>query len=229
MAAIIDKEILEAIENCFQDPDIRERSYYPEFRRSWDAAFKRAKGKEENYFDFSSPACCIMHNDFAGISFDFHIDQLKICEWYEKELKNRKKVVFFGKKLKRDKKSGNLMFHDAVCTYDPEAEETALEENMRNIIACALPCAPAAMQIVYGNKWVEKRFNPLRRNTVDIFLIGTDYVPAFLGSAFEVVLYLFLMDYCIIKTNIGKVKDEDLKPLLHIMRPSPMLRIKGLA
>lgn len=229
MTAAVDKTLLEAIENCFQDPDIRSRSYYPEFRRGWDSVFARARKRDEEYFDFSSPACFVMHNEYAGISYDFHIDQLKICEWYEKELANRKKFVFFGKKLKRDKKSGNLMFHDAVCHYDPTAEEAALEENMRNVIACALPCMPVSMQIVYGNKWVDKRFNILRRNTVDIFLIGTDFVPAFLGSAFEAALYLFLMDCCIIKTNLGKAKDEDIKNLLHVMRPSPMLRIKGLA
>lgn len=229
MPSVIDLKLIEAIENCFQDPDVRNRAYYPEFRRAWDAVFERVRRIEENYFDFSSPGCYVVHNDYAGICFDFHINQLKIYEWYEKELRNRKKVVFFGKKLKRDKKSGNLMFHEAICHYDPDAPESALEENMRNVIACALPCTTLAMQIVYGNKWVEKRFNKLRRNTVDIFLIGTDYVPAFLGNALEVALYLFLMDYCIIKTNLGKAKDEDIKNLLHIMRPSPMLRIKGLA
>ena len=36
------------------------------------------------------------------------------------------------------------------------------------------------------------------------------------------------MDYCIIKEDYQKVKDEELKPLLHIFKPSPMLKIKGL-
>ena len=36
------------------------------------------------------------------------------------------------------------------------------------------------------------------------------------------------MDYCIIKENYRTVKDEDLRGFLHIFRPSPMLRIKGL-
>lgn len=222
-------ENLEAIENCFQDPDVRNRSYYPEFRRKWDAVFDLARRDKTRYFDVTSDACYTVHNDFAGISFDFHINQLKIAEWYEKELKSRKKVVFFGKKLKRSKKTGELMFHEAVCTYDPKAPEAALDEQIRNVVACALPHMPLAMTVVYGNKWVETRFNPLRRNTLDIFFIGTDYVPAFLATPFEVALYLFLMDYCIIKTNLGKAKDEDIEKLLHIMRPSPMLRIKGLA
>lgn len=225
----ISPEIMSAVEACFQDPDVRNRDYYPAFRRAWDAVFERVRLNNREYFDISSDACYTVHNDFAGISMDFHIDQLKIAEWYEKELKSRKKVVFFGKKLKRSKQTGELMFHEAVCTYDPKAEEPALTEDIRNIIACAMPRTPLAMSIVYGNKWVDTRFNPLRRNTLDIFFIGTDYVPAFLGSALELALYLFLMDYCIIKTNLGKAKDEDIKNLLHIMRPSPMLRIKGLA
>ena len=48
------------------------------------------------------------------------------------------------------------------------------------------------------------------------------------STPFEVCLYLFLMDYCIIKEDYQKVKDEELKPLLHIFQPSPMLKIKGL-
>jgi len=34
---------------------------------------------------------------------------------------------------------------------------------------------------------------------------------------------------CIIKENYRKVKDDDMKRLLHALRVSPMLRIKGLA
>ena len=82
--------------------------------------------------------------------------------------------------------------------------------------------------MVYGNKWVEKTISPLRRSSVALFLIRTPFVPAFLLSPFEVCLYLFLMDCCIIQEDWQKVKDADLKPLLHIFQPSPMLRIKGL-
>ena len=84
------------------------------------------------------------------------------------------------------------------------------------------------MRIVYGNKWVDSRFNPLLRSRLDVFLIGTDYVPAFLGDAMEAAVYLFLMDTCIIKSNLGQVPDKDIQGLLHALRPSPMLRIKGL-
>ena len=218
-----------AIEECFLDDDIRYRPYYPEFRRAWNTAFDRALEKEEPYFDFSAPQVCTVHHSFAGFEYDFHFDTLRIYDWYEKELRNRKKTVFISKRLKHTAKTGELMFHDTLCRYDPDADESMLEENMRNIIACTLPVDPPELRIVYGCKWVEKRFNPFHMRSLDVFLINTDYVPAFLGSPLESAVYLFLMDYCIIKENLGKAKDEDIKPLLHIMRPSPMLRIRGLA
>ena len=222
------RELMKAIEACFQDPEIRERDYYAEFRRAWNGIFERALAAEEPYFDWDSAACYTVPCALEGVELDFHIDQLKIAEWYEKELKNRRKVVFSGKRLKRDR-SGRLLFHDVECAYDPSAAEPALDEGIRNIVACAVPGIPVTMRIVYGNKWVDSRFNPLLRSRLDIFLIGTDYVPAFLGDAMEAAVYLFLMDTGIIKTNLGKVPDKDIRGLLHGLRPSPMLRIKGLA
>lgn len=218
-----------AINSCYLDDDIRYRPYYPEFRRAWEDCFARACSKEKPYFDFSAANCYTVRHEFAGFEYEFHFDQLRICEWYERELANRKKIIFSNKRLKRTARNGQLKFHDSVCHYDPEAEESALSDKMRNIIACALPGNPPALEIVYGNKWVDTRFNPLRRHYLDLFLVTTDYVPAFLGSPLEAAVYLFLMDCCIIKENLGKAKDEDIKPLLHIMRPSPMLRIRGLA
>jgi hypothetical protein len=92
-----------------------------------------------------------------------------------------------------------------------------------------MPGLPPELHVVYGNKWAKQRFlNPLTQRSLPLFLIQTDYVPAFLASPFEICLYLFLMDYCIIKENYRTVKDEDLRGFLHIFRPSPMLRIKGL-
>ena len=108
------------------------------------------------------------------------------------------------------------------------AAEAALTEDMRNVIAAALPGLPPYLQIVYGNKWVESRFNAFMNSRLTVFLIETDYVPAFLASPYEIALYLFMMDLCIIRENTEKVRDEELKKILHIFRPSPMLRIKGL-
>lgn len=225
----ISQELLEAIDACFTDPDVMGREFFPEFNRTWSDIFKKARQSEADYFDIASHRCYSVKSDFAGVDFTFHIDQLKIAEWYDKELKNRKKVVFTGKKLKHSRRTGQLMYQDIVCDYEPEAEEPALNERNRNIIACAFPGMPPTLRIVYGNKFVKSRFNPLRTASLGCFLIGTDYVPAFLATPFEVALYLFLMDYCIIKENSGTVKDKDLKGLLHAIRVSPMLRIKGLA
>ena len=125
-------------------------------------------------------------------------------------------------------RSGRLSFHESVCHSHPEFPETTLPESDRNIMACAMPGLPPELHIVYGNKWIEKRLSPLLQSALPLFLIQTDYVPAFLASPFEVCLYLYLMDYCIIKEDYQKVKDEDLRAFLHIFRPSPMLKIKGL-
>ena len=120
------------------------------------------------------------------------------------------------------------MFHDAFCSYNPEAPESALTEDIRNVIACGLPQIPHKMEVIYGNKWVNSRFNILRRNSLDFFLVGTDWVPALLATPLEIALYLFFMDCCIIKTDVGKLPDDELRKYLHIFRPSPMLKIKGL-
>ena len=136
-------------------------------------------------------------------------------------------MVFKAQKLKHSRQ-GTLSLHDSPCDFDPDLPETALTEDMRNIVAAALPELPPRLRIVYGNKWVNGRFNAFMNTRLSLFLIETDYVPAFLATPFEVCLYLFMMDYCIIKENYKKVKDDDLWQFLHIFRPSPMLKIKGL-
>ncbi|MBQ2961286.1 MAG: hypothetical protein IJE09_08705 [Oscillospiraceae bacterium] len=225
----ISQELMDAIDMCLKDPEIIDRSFFPEFSQAWNAIFERARQSKASYFDIASDSCYTVHCDFMELSFDFHFDQLKMAEWYDKELKNRKKVVFSGKKLKHSWKTKELMYDNVICHYEPSAEEPALGEHNRNIIVCAMPGLPPTLQVVYGNKFVKTRFNPLRTATLGCFLIGTDYVPAFLASPMEVAVYLFMMDLCIIKENYRKVKDKDLKRLLHALRVSPMLRIKGLA
>lgn len=225
----ISQELINAIDISLKDPEITERSFYPEFSQAWNTIFNRARQSQTDYFDIMSDSCYTVHSDFAGISIDFHFDQLKMAEWYDKELKNRKKIVFSGKKLKHSHSTGELMYDKIICHYEPDALEPALDEHNRNVIICAMPGIPPTLNVVYGNKFVKKRFNPLRIASLGCFLIGTDYVPAFLASPMEVAVYLFMMDLCIIKENYRKVKDDDMKRLLHALRVSPMLRIKGLA
>lgn len=219
-------EVLNQILSSFQDSAIRDRSYYPDFRRQWESLLKKTLNSEA-YYDTEAPSILKAEHSFAGIDAVFHFDQLKIADWYRQDSSRKKRVVFQAKKMKHNKRSG-LSFHDSPCDYDPALPESALTEKDKNIIAAALPGLPPRLRIVYGNKWVDGRFNPFMNTRLSLFLIETDYVPAFLASPFEVCLYLFMMDYCIIKENYSKVKDEDLKQFLHIFRPSPMLKIKGI-
>ena len=218
---------LQAFDRLCQEPAIRERSFYPEFRRSWEALLKKSSHSAETYFDADSPAAITIPCTYGGLDFSFHLDQSKMADWYYQEVKRRKRVVFEPKRFKRSF-SGKLSFHESICHYDPALPEAALEEKDRNIMAAAFPGLPPELYVVYGNKWVDKAVNPLRRSSVALFLIRTPFVPAFLLSPFEICLYLFLMDDCIIREDYKKVKDEDLKPLLHIFQPSPMLKIKGM-
>lgn len=218
--------IIEALPGSFQDSAVRDREYYPEFRRSWEALLRRA-AEMDDYFDVSAPSVYAVEHSFSGIDICFHFDQLKIADWYRQDSSRKKRVVFLPKSFKHSK-SGGLTYHDSPCDYDSAAVESALTEDSRNIIAAALPQLPPRLSVVYGNKWVEGRFTRLLNTRLSLFLIETDYVPAFLASPFEVCLYLYMMDLCIIKENYAKVKDTELRSFLHIFRPSPMLKIKGL-
>ena len=215
------------LEGLYQDPAIRDRRYYPDFRRSWDALLSRAAESETRYFDPEAPSVITIPCSYGGLDFDFHLDQDKMADWYYREVKGKKRIVFSPKRFKRSF-SGEIRFHESVCHYDPKLPEPTLREEDRNILAAAFPGLPPELYIVYGNKWVDKQRSPLNRSSVALFLIQTAFVPAFLATPFEVCLYLFLMDCCIIKEDYQKVRDEELRPLLHIFQPSPMLKIKGL-
>ena len=221
------QQTLQAVDRLYQDSAVRDRNYYARFRREWGVLLEKTAKDKTEYFPPDRDAVMTVHLDYGGLDFDFHLDQLKIADWYDQEVRRKKRVVFVPQRLSRSR-SGALFFHDSPCHYDPDLPETALKETDRNILAAAMPGLPPELWIVYGNKWVNRKFNPLVQRHLSLFLIQTDYVPAFLGTPFEICLYLFLMDYCIIKADHEKVKDEDLQNYLHIFRPSPMLRIKGL-
>lgn len=227
MSSMDSHDILQAVEAIYQDYTIRDREYYPDFRRGWDKVLRAALSSEESYLPEDPAGVLTVRHSYGGIDLELHFDQLKMADWYEKELARKSKTVFVAKRIKRSRK-GELSFHDSPCTYDPSEPESALTDDIKNIIACALPGFPPELRVVYGNKWVNSKFGPLHSSSMSLFFLNTDYVPAFLGSPAEVCLYLFLMDCCIIKENYKKVKDADLKQFLHIFRPSPMLKIKGL-
>ena len=78
-----------------------------------------------------------MKHSYGGFDLTLHFDQLKMADWYEKELKRKSKAIFVPKRLKRSR-SGVLSLEDSVCRYDPKAPEPALTDEVKNIIACAL-------------------------------------------------------------------------------------------
>jgi len=215
------------IDNMYHDDAVRLRSYYPDFRRAWDELFLRAMEMDECWLPDDEKAVFSVSHIYGGITLHLDFDQLKLADWYEKEVKRSSNAIFQPKRMKRSS-SGALSFHESKCQYDPKAEESALSDNIKNIIACALPGLPPELRVIYGNKWVDSRASVLQRHSFPFFLLATDYAPAFLADPFQVCQYLFMMDYCIIKENYSKVKDDDLKPFLHIFRPSPMLLIKGI-
>ena len=221
------REIFQKLETFYQDNAIRNRKFYPDFRCGWNALLESAYESDEEYFPVESESVVVIPCDYDGLDFDFHLDQSKMADWYYKEVKRGKRVVFVPKRVRRSR-NGQLSFHESPCHSHPEFSETSLKESDRNIMACAMPGLPPELHIVYGNKWIGKRLSPLLQSSLPLFLIQTDFVPAFLATPFEVCLYLFLMDTCIIREDYQKVKDEDLRSLLHIFKPSPMLKIKGL-
>lgn len=187
---------------------------------------KNAAGLED-YVPVSEEAVHTINVCFCGLETDFHVDQLKNDEWFVNEQKRGSKAIFYPKRLKRDF-NGVITYHDSVCRYDPGLPETGLKKEERNIIACAVPGLPSSLEVVYGNKWVNDKFTALKKRSISLYLTETDYTGAFLLSPFEVCLYYFMMDYCIIKSDYSKVEDSSLKWFLHILRPSPILTIKGL-
>lgn len=217
--------MLESARELFHDPEIRERRYYPDFRRGWDSVFDKALELPDP--PAGEDAVYTVGKEILGVPAEFGFDRMKLLEWFENERKRRSKKIFYPKRLKRSR-SGIITYEDAVCRVDPSAPEDCLREEDRNIIACAIPGLPPELRVVYGNKWVGQKFSPLLQRSISMYLVETDFVPAFLSGPAEVSLYLFLMDICIIKSDYTKVKDEDLRQFLHIFRPSPMLKIKGL-
>ncbi|MEI3085810.1 MAG: hypothetical protein V8S87_07325 [Oscillospiraceae bacterium] len=108
---------------------------------------RRAAESDEVYFDTASDSVFTVEHSFAGIETGFHFDQMKIAEWYQRDLKD-KHVVFKPQKLKHDKQG--LHFHEYTCSYNPNAAEPALNDENRNIIAAAMPELPRGFRSFTG-------------------------------------------------------------------------------
>ena len=221
------EKIYRSIPMLWNDTAVTGWAFFAEFRGEWRRLLEKALESDTVYFDASAQTVTRLPVAFCGLETEFCFDRAKIAEWYEKEVNRGKRTVFYPERLRREG-SGKLSFKGVSCLYDPNLSEPELEKGSKAVFACAVPSVPVEMRVISGNSCVENQINPFAKRKVSLYRIPTDYVPAFLASPFEVCLYLFLMDYCILKEDAGKVKDEEMKPLLHIFRPSPMLKIKGI-
>ena len=129
-----EQKVLQAVEAMYQDYTIRDREYYPDFRREWDRVLKKALHSELSYLPDDAKAIYTVKHSYGGFDLTLHFDQVKMADWYEKELKRKSKAIFVPKRLKRSR-SGVLSLEDSVCRYDPKAPEPALTDEVKNIIA----------------------------------------------------------------------------------------------
>ena len=129
-----EQKILQAVEAMYQDYTIRDRAYYPDFRREWDRVLKKALHSDTSYLPDDAKAIYTVRHSYGGFDLTLHFDQVKMADWYEKELKRRSKVIFVPKRLKRSR-SGVLRLQDSVCRYEPKAPEPALTEEMKKAAA----------------------------------------------------------------------------------------------
>lgn len=221
------EEIYKSIPSLWNDTAVAGWSFFSEFRSEWERVLKKALKDDTIFLEESSEAVTIIPLKFCGIETEFKLDRSKMIDWYNKETQRGKRVVFYPERLKREG-SGKLSYNGISCTYNPKSIEPEIPEGSKLVFACAVPSVPVEMRVIYGNSCVENQVNPFMRKKISLLRIPTDYIPAFLATPFEICLYLFFMDYCILKEDAGKVKDEEMKPLLHIFRPSPMLALKKL-
>ncbi|MBQ2597908.1 MAG: hypothetical protein II581_08385, partial [Oscillospiraceae bacterium] len=122
------RDVKAQIEALYQDSAIRDRKYYPDFRRAWNSLLEAAASSEEEYFPPEADSVITIHSDYGGLSFDFHLDQKKMADWYDQEVRSRKRVVFVPKRFRRSR-SGQLSFHESLCRSYPELPEPALAES----------------------------------------------------------------------------------------------------
>ena len=73
-------ERLRQFDALWQDPAIRNRAFYPDFRRGWEALLRRAVQSEELYFELGGENVLEVPCSFAGTDFVFHFDQLKMAK-----------------------------------------------------------------------------------------------------------------------------------------------------
>ena len=78
------EEWMEQFDALCQDPAIRNRSFYPDFRRGWEALLRKASHSAEQYFDPEAESVFAVACSFGGLDTVFHFDQLKMADWYSR-------------------------------------------------------------------------------------------------------------------------------------------------
>ena len=213
----------------FESDWLKECAFGDEFRNEWKRILRNAARNDRLYPPETPEAVFPVHHVFEGVPFTFHFDQKRLFGWYCEDCKLKERRVFQPRELTRSGADGTVGIGPSKLRWDSDASEPEVPEEGGEIIVCSLPGFPPLLQVVYGNCRVDSGFHGfLKPNRLNVLLIQAEFTPAFLGSAFEVCLYLFWMDCCILIENQPKLKPDRLRPLLHIFRRPSMLTLKEL-
>lgn len=213
----------------FESEWLKKCTFGDEFRNEWKRVLRNALRNDESYQPETLDAVFSVNHSFEDVNFTFHFDQNRLLGWYQEDCRRKERRVFLTRQLTRSRIDGSVGIQSSKLNYDSTVLEPTVPETGDEIFVCSLPGFPPPLQVIYGNQRVEKNFHGiLGRNKLNIQLIRAEFTPAFLCSAFEVCLYLFWMDCCIMMENQPKIKADRLRPLLHIFRRPSMLTLKGL-
>ena len=221
------EELYAAQAALFDAPWLKGCSFANEWRNEWRRVLRSAVRSPQSYPAARDEAVFPLEHTFQDTSVTFHFDQDKLWDWFQRDGKLKERRVFLPRELTRNLE-GCVGIRDSQLTWDEALDEPTVSPEGQEILVASLPGFPPPLRVVYGNRRVEGCFTGFKKRKLPIFLIQADFVPAFLGDSFEVALYLFWMDVCIMMENRVKLKDKDLQPLLHIFRETSMLTIKNL-
>lgn len=211
----------------FDAPWLKGCSFANEWRNEWRRILRAAVRSPQSYPPQNPTAVFSVAHTFHDSPFNFHFDLEKVWDWFRRDSALPERRVFLRRELTRNLE-GEVGIRESQLTWNPAAAEPELGDRGQEILVCSLPGTPPPLRVIAGNRRVESSFTGFKKRKLPICLVQAEFTPAFLADSFEVALYLFWMDVCILMENRVKLKDKDLQPLLHVFRPSSMLTIKGL-
>ncbi len=211
----------------FEAPLFKGLSFANEWRNEWKRVLRNAARAPEEYPPQRPQAVCELPLTFQGTEIRFRLDRDKLWDWFVRDGKLKERRVFLHRELKRGI-DGEFGIRDSQLTWDADDREPTVDPAGKELLVVSLPGVPPPLRLVYGAHRVEHCLTGWKKNKLPIYLVQAEFTPAFLTDSFQAALYLFWMDVCILSENRLKLKEADLKPLLHIFRPSSMLTVKGL-